>query len=487
MWKVLLVEDEELVRGFLRANIPWHEHHFEVVGEAADGQEAITIIRELQPDLVIADIIMPMMDGLELLRQSKEEGYAGLFLMLTGVNDFEHAREALEYGAWNYLLKLSLTTDSLIAILNKAKLELEDRSRKRMKSQHLQYHQVMKQIWELAQSDSEPESDAGRFPQEDLPWLRRYLYIVLAFPEQGAAHAFADSFIQQGRTIVYRYLLHGLEHHIVWTDEPQWQPASFGFERPRPYAMGRIESWPEVYRCWTKAYTELHRHWYAGEGIDVRTEDFGILDGSPAIAYATERNLVHLFEEHKADAFSEALDRAWSEMARRRTSLHRVKETAVRLCRLFQPQTNGGQGHLHAISHSINHWALRDRLKQTFLRWIQECLAQKGARTDHPQINQIIQYVHDHYEEPITLESAAKYVAMDKFYVSGLFKKKTGDSFVQYLQKLRVEKAKKLLWETNDSLSAIATRVGYAEDNYLNKIFKRWAGMTPSDYRKSKP
>lgn len=125
MWKVLLVEDEVFVRESVREIIAWEELGFTVSGEAGNGAEALEIIREDTPDLVISDIVMPEMDGVELLRRTREEGFDSRFVMLTCMNDFENVRQAMEYGASNYILKLSMSVNSLRDTLRKISGELE--------------------------------------------------------------------------------------------------------------------------------------------------------------------------------------------------------------------------------------------------------------------------------------------------------------------------------------------------------------------------
>jgi two-component system response regulator YesN len=483
MRKVLLVEDEQLVRGYLRANIPWQDIGFEVIGEAEDGQEALEMIRIWKPDVVITDIIMPVMDGLELLKRSKEEGDESLFLMLTGVNDFEHAREALEYGAWNYLLKLSLTPDTLIPVLRKAQLALLDRDRKWMAPPRLDYQQVYMNLWHRIETNERSEDDE----RIELSWVRRYLYVVIRIDRGSALDTYAGRHTAQEDVVIHRFSTPGIMHEMAWTDDPAWLPNPSGNSLSEaPIAWGRCESWDELVLCWDTTYMDLHREWYKG-GVIPESEAAFLLspDQAAALPYSSERTLIHAFEEHKVDSFYELLEQEWNGMARKGVALYRVKESALRLYRICASEMGVTEQALGVLKNAVNHWALLAELRGMVEKLWLVRQEKTGMRTDHPQINQMIQYIHEHYAEPITLEWMADHVAMDKYYVSMLFKKKTGDSFVHYLQKLRVEKAKKLLRETNASLNEIANHVGYMEDNYLAKMFKRWVGITPSEYRKS--
>ena len=124
VWSVIVVEDEDYVREAIIKLIPWEEEGFKLIGVAADGIPALELIREKKPDLVIADIVMPRMDGIHLLKQAREEGCAAKFIMLTCMNEFEYAQQALEYGASSYILKLSMDIDKLRVSLKKVANEL---------------------------------------------------------------------------------------------------------------------------------------------------------------------------------------------------------------------------------------------------------------------------------------------------------------------------------------------------------------------------
>lgn len=131
MWRTLIVDDELPARASLtkllaKAGVP-----FEIVGSAGDGQEAMDAIRELQPDVVISDIGMPAMDGVKLLKTARDEGYDCRFVMLTCMNEFEYARQSLEYGASGYLLKLSMDVGGLRQTMAKVEKELEQREQLR--------------------------------------------------------------------------------------------------------------------------------------------------------------------------------------------------------------------------------------------------------------------------------------------------------------------------------------------------------------------
>ncbi len=258
MWKVLLVEDEVFVRESVKELIQWEDIGFTLAGEAGNGQEALDRIIKDPPDLVLTDIVMPIMDGIELLRQTRANGLDCKFVMLTCMGEFEYVRQAMEYGASNYILKLSMSVNDLRQTLQKISLELSS------------------------------------------------------------------------------------------TRE---QVASV-----------------------TTAATEV-----------AETAEPGV---------------------HKPD-------------------------------------------------------------------------------TSHPEVNKILDYIELNYALDITVKSMSQFVMMGENYVSALFKKKTGKTLIHYVHEVRVEQAKALLMKTGLPVNEIGAKVGFVNDNYFIKIFKRIVGQTPSQYRLS--
>ena len=105
MYKMIVVDDEYIVRLGITETVDWNEHGIEVVATAVNGKDGLEKIRELNPDVVISDVKMPVMNGVEMVKTLHEENFDGMMIMLSGYNDFEYAKNALEAGVFRYLLK----------------------------------------------------------------------------------------------------------------------------------------------------------------------------------------------------------------------------------------------------------------------------------------------------------------------------------------------------------------------------------------------
>ncbi|WP_256972649.1 response regulator [Saccharibacillus sp. O23] len=335
MWTVLLVEDEVFVRESVREIISWEELGFRVIGESGNGEEALGIIRRERPDLVLSDIVMPGIDGIELLRRARAEGVRSKFVMLTCMGEFEYVRQAMEYGASNYILKLSMSVNSLRDTLRKVGAELAGSA-----ADGSGRHSAVEQGSRIEEKDFSPEA------------------------QQASANE------KRGRS----------------------EPAD---HRERAGTSEREPSSESEAAFASASLSEI-------SGLPSGT------DSTDAADPADE-------SERPAD---------------------------LRSFRLYTE-----------------------------------------SDIAHPEVRRIVEHIHAHYESDITVKSMSRYVMMGENYVSALFKKKTGHTLIHYLHGVRIVKAADRLRETGLPVQEIGLRVGFANDNYFIKIFKRWTGLTPSQYR----
>ena len=135
MYSILIVDDEPIVKIALRSILPWEEHGFSICGTASNGLEALPLIEQHHPDVIITDLKMPGMDGLELIRTLKEKNCPGEILVLSNYEDFDSVRSALLLGAADYLLKIKIQPDTLLACLNKTVEKLKDRAPRHLETE----------------------------------------------------------------------------------------------------------------------------------------------------------------------------------------------------------------------------------------------------------------------------------------------------------------------------------------------------------------
>jgi two-component system response regulator YesN len=411
LWSILIVEDEAAVRTYLKKNIDWTAMGFQVIGEAGNGRKALELIEAHRPDLVLCDIVMPIMNGIELLQRTREAGIESRFVMLTCINEFEYARMALQYGASNYVLKLSMSVETLQDILAGIDRELTSRMEQQSRQLLYEYQPVYQHMWEVLAGLREPDGAAnqGMNPELDRMLPNVMLLSVMHGSTPFAVEQFWDLHLVKRVKRMVVHLFATMGHTTIFC----WSPATIELLPPAEMNL----PFPAVY--------------------------------SPAI------------DSHQ-------LLWAWSLLLRQLDGRHK----GLRYVEMEERQF---------ADDPVAAGDITDRLK----KYLHASQQEAAPSTDHEAINEIMQYVREYYDQPITLKSMAQLVAMDEHYVSSLFKKKTGENLIAYLHRIRVERAQHYLQHSKLSVSMIGERVGFASDNYFIKIFKRLANLTPADYRKA--
>lgn len=495
MWKILLVEDEPFVRRKLLKLVDWEAYGFSVAGEASDGEEALQLMHQLRPDLVIADILMPRMDGLELLRQTRHAGLDSRFVMLTCMGEFEYARKALELGASGYVLKLSLSIPELQEMLLKIGEELSASRRQRHALLGQAFDRYYPLVWEAVKSGQETAPPAPPASYRRLLMIscigtaRPLLEAVLEAcpPDTWMEEVWTGSFTADGCTTCF-----------FWSDGSLRLPGKLAVGLPVPaVACGGPVPPGLIHAEWTRLYRQLNDLWYEIKG-EAPADGSGAESASTSAAgpeaagepklppiWVMEKEIVLAFAQRRSADMQRTACAMWETLRASRLPFSRVMEKAERLVRTFAEISNPPPS---GAAHRLREAATHRELLACFLGVADEMqvrmAAAEGITTNHPEINRVLEYIHSRFAENITLRAAARYVAMEEHYLSGLFRLKTGETLINYLQHVRVKKARRLLRETDLTVNEIGRSVGFPNDNYFIKTFKKWSGQTPGAYRR---
>jgi len=169
MYSILIIDDEPIVKIALRSILPWEEHGFFICGTASNGLEAVPLIEKHHPDIIITDLKMPEMDGLELIRFLKEKEYPGEILVLSNYEDFDSVRSALLLGAADYLLKIKIQPDTLLACLNKTTKKMQNTADRKDSPQALRRHPFRRDRKGASRRDERPAANSRRRRDHRLP------------------------------------------------------------------------------------------------------------------------------------------------------------------------------------------------------------------------------------------------------------------------------------------------------------------------------
>ncbi|WP_409344329.1 helix-turn-helix domain-containing protein [Paenibacillus sp. MBLB4367] len=493
MWNVLLVEDEVFVRRSLKKLIRWEEMGFTIAGEAGDGREALAMMRANAPDLVIADIVMPGMDGVELLKQAREEGLESSFVMLTCMNEFEYARQALEFGASAYMLKLSMNGSTLAETLAKVNRELLRNLQMRSQAVSHPFQQLYREVWQSfhAYGGNPEEAEERRLPPDAAVWPdAKFESVWIGSFLHGARRFTLDDFhgldlvTPGGRSVIHTFTHSGQTTVFVWNPAAVRTREEGDGPFPWTAACSDVAGAREMPAAWHRVLRTLDRAWYEECSGLLVSGDAGLAPvSSAALAWKTEREWLQSFEQHRLEEFRQRLQAGWKSIEERRLPMAVVKDMALRVDRSVSRIAGYGGTDEERLLACVSHRELGERLLANADRYAKRSGAGVQPLTNHPEIDKALGYIHRHYDRDVTLRAMAVLVAMDETYFSGLFKKKTGVTLIHYIQRLRVDMAKKLLAQTELPIAEVGERVGFPNANYFIKIFKRWTALTPSEYR----
>ncbi|MCU6709024.1 response regulator [Paenibacillus sp. J5C_2022] len=415
MWTILIVEDEINVRTFLKKHVDWSAMGFRIIAEASNGVQALELIKELRPHLVLCDIVMPLMNGIELLQHAREAGSDSSFVMLTCMNEFEYARMALKHGASNYILKLSMSVESLQETLADIDKELTEKAQQHTKQLLYEYQPVYQLLWEqltgLREMNDHVRDTVNHALSQALP------HVMIVALLHGASAFTADDLLELN-------LMERERSIVIHSFTVLSHTTFFCWSRNEIIVRSQPSGWNERF---------LHTAVYCP-----------VVDKT-------------------------GVSQVWGRMLQELIALRGAGFKGIQCMDDAQLIQEGNR---------VVKWDIITKLEQYL-----SSLNRETPKTDHEEINKIIEYIHNNYNEPITLESMAKFVMMDKNYISGLFKKKTGETLIAYLHIVRVEKAKRQLLNPGMTVSMVGERVGFVNDNYFIRIFKRLEDMTPAEYR----
>ncbi|HEY0826685.1 MAG TPA: response regulator [Bacilli bacterium] len=476
MWKVLIVEDEVFVRESIREIIRWEDIGYTVVGEAGTGIEALKLMAEFEPDLVLTDIVMPEMDGLELLKHTRDSGCDCRFIMLTCMGEFDYVRKAMEYGASNYILKLSMSVKTLRETLVKMSRELSLRAIKGTQSTQSSYET----LWEGLFLNTDKQAELPLIPK-NMSKLYKKVYIISVF--HGHAAFQPKLLLDQWRenleeSIIHSYAKMGQTTLFIYTDTSVSGMSSMSSMYP---VFSEVNEPENLVRAWRKVMRKLDIYWYEESGYADESGQHCAEDWE-ALTWAMEKHLIHAFELGDPAACETSVELIWKTMKAKFIPMPIVKATAIRLLtlcyRILNRNVTDVAGLYNCVNHNESRQWFSDHLVKALLNQV------RLTENDHPEINKALHYIHENYYKDITVKQMADFVAMGENYLSGLFKKKTGKNMIHYLHEVRIKHAQRYLKESDLTISVIGEKVGFANDNYFIKIFKRLTNLTPNEFRK---
>lgn len=515
MLRVLLVDDEPIVKAALRKIIPWEEEGFEIVGTAGNGQEALRLLLHAPADVIITDLKMPQMDGISLIKALGEAGFDGVILVLSNYSDFELVREALVEGAIDYMLKVNINAANLTEQLQRARDTLVERRRHRQKEQLATWHGVLLRAQDLrAYLETEEEGiqpspalvDAyakGPFAIFQIIFLPQNPRTAVHMPSAPHVEAVLRSVLEEVRDVEILILgdrellcVHPVQGLVEKGIRQEDKLAQIARQIHMYFNTSVLIITPEPaltlsdIRCKHKAMGEAAALSFYAISTTILPPDAVALTAIPAgfSADMTARRLAERYFEQEGEVVWEEIVDFFNVCRASRVHPAEVQgfliQTAAELA-AFAPgskqvdRTFKETAAWNALQHEQ---ALYTQALTLYERILTQIVPPAFVHC-REEVREALRYVHVHYAERITLEDVACAAGLDRSYLCRLFKRETKMNLFAYINGLRMHAAVRLMETGETYIRGIAGRVGIEDPFYFTRLFKKHFGISPSEYR----
>ncbi|WP_028611350.1 response regulator transcription factor [Paenibacillus harenae] len=507
MNKVLIVDDEPMIREGLTTLIDWEKHGFAVAGTAANGREAVEKHKELRPDLILIDIRMPGMDGLSAIEEVRKTDAACHILILSGYADFNYAKQAISHSVDGYILK-PIDEDELEAYVERIGGQLTRKNEQKENSE--QTAALLRE--ELLQQLAAGKLDPGREGSGELAALlgtpAKY-YQLLLIELHSREHSLTmnatlrkklSDIVEQKQigwvfsaepfvgVLLKDYILQNgsREEMRQWIEECCGERIRFAAAASEPVReIPMLLDWSAAVRGLMK-----RRFMQSGQQINMASlteeQERGEQEAGLSIE-ALAQNLYYMLDIGSKDGVDKAMQEASGQIVAYDSSEQSVKSNWAQLLTIVlnkaatsNPQLSV-QEDLTMITalYLAHHY---DEMLAQLQQRLSELAAKIGKSDSQSVMKQMTDFIERHYSENIKLETLAELFNYNSGYLGKMFKNYTGDHFNTYLDQVRIKHAIELLQE-GLKVHQVSERVGYANVDYFHSKFKKYKGVSPSSFK----
>lgn len=530
MYSLMLVDDEQDVRKAILETISWNELGFDVVGEAENGREALDIAQRLNPDVIITDIKMPFMDGIEMVKALREENPITKIVFLTGFNDFEYAQTAIQYNVMEYLLKpisADNLTKTLLSIRHKLDEERDElRNIERMKQNYETDRKIMRMGFLHAlvagglskdyifsvrgklglQMDGEcnlvfvtkpgrQSLETNTLGVEDTDLMMSSISKLIAQTADRYARNETFWHLDQIVTILSDTCKKVEQNSETLMLEIQQNLEHFYGVSSTIGVSEKFSDASKIRQAYDSACSALDYRLLLGKNMIIHIGDIEP-EGKVRFLFdeTSETSLKAIIKTGTKEQASQFISQMFENMRQRKASLSDYQiyiielfSVVVKTAKALIPNFDlNVENNLNFITEIFNHESIDD-VMLWFERLCHRIIEYIGLqRQDSAEVlsRQGLQYIEENYAlTDLSLKSVSEYLHISSSYFSSIFKKTTGDSFTNVLIKIRMERARELLLTTSKKIFEIAQETGYTDQHYFSYCFKKYFQVSPNEMR----
>ncbi|UOE94953.1 response regulator transcription factor [Alkalihalobacillus sp. LMS39] len=520
MWSVVIVDDDNKVLRGMKKVIPWEKLNCQWVGEAQNGKAGIEIIEKTQPDIIITDIYMPVMNGLEMIQELKQTEFDSKVIILSGYNDFEYARQAMRLRIDDYLSKPA-SIDTITDVLYKVIENLEQERKEKEKVVELRqkvsiYEPLLEKQW--VKSVISGTADVWNTPTEVQSLVRKWEtknHIILAMTYDESVETsclqsdwdlfrFAASNIIEEVTEQFFDDFEYIEHHVFQSsiclhldkEETNIEATIEEYKRiieskfqdclqvQATIKVGTMkEDWREIPSSMKDALfpgareeaesKEVPQHLLWSQSMQVSQKL------SEAIRYADYDKACQLINDYFANVEKYPFHKKVA--VRIGIEMWTVMTYSLYDIGIKNDEMYANDFDLYQELSDKSSWdEVRHYLNENVKRMCSHQQWEENSK-HRKLVEQMIAYVQNHLSENITLQDIANELYISRNYLGQIFKNIVGESFKNYMTRARMEVAKKMIQEGNYLIYEVSEKVGYVNPAYFTTTFKKYTGYTPTD------
>lgn len=523
MYSVLIVDDEKIVKLAIKSMIKWADSEFELAGTASDGYIALKMCEKNKPDIIITDLKMPHMDGIELIKKLNEMNFDGEILVLSNYNDFELVREAMKYGAHDYILKVTVKSDDFMRILEEIKEKLkkkrghENIAKTQGKSLEFERYECFKKL--LLNNEEEIETKSHEISKmfEIEQDMCIQTFIVTCSDE--------DAISKTGQKIdeIFKNIVGNVISNCNWQSVVDFENRAVFIAINLNKKTGIMSS-KEI----AERMTELARMYFnlkigvvysnTAETSGATINEMGKCKKSFELLFYDDYSEMCISNDHipnddekyVKEVVLQAAEEIYSGVVRGQIDV---------IMKSFEALTKAG------AQSFLNPFRLKKLIKKV-LRDVEKRLINNGfcddevfdgyyndqdviatvasetgllvalkkivesalLKTSNKKIYRkevwvALKYIEQNISHKISVPEIAKRVSLTDTYLCKVFKADVGKSIIDYINELKMNKAYKLIESNNFLIKEAAAAVGIEDQFYFNRLFKKYFGMTPKEIK----
>ena len=525
--KVLIVDDEAIVRAGMRSLVPWERHGYTLVGEAADGVQALELARKYLPDIILVDIVMPNMDGLELIRQLSKELPLSKFIILSCMNEINYYKMAISLGIKEYVLKNSANSDEILQVVTRVADEIRkervfdavEDSAKAYVNKHVVLTEFLNMV--LKKRIMDADMILKKFESYGIGISSSVLYVVtLSLCSRKAGEERYESTLDYSVVNLCQEIINSIGKGYIFINYEDRITALVSYSGARSaeefirdicyriqatisqcmdmeVSIGvslQLKGYGEICSGYIQALDALNQVFFKDPG-KVYFYNTCSNDSDIKLSAKNEKeNILRVFSLNASDEIRRGMENIKKLLVSSRNCrpeyarklyldilyhiIEIVNKENISIAGLVDSEFNPVDfiekpSNIHELNSSV----------EEFLNASKGLLnnAVKGPGTQKDVISQIKKYIEDNISIRISLGGISNEVHLSSDYLCRLFKKETGGNIFSYIMEKRIEKSKQLLG-IGKSVAEVAHSTGFSSESYFIKTFKSYTGITPGQF-----